>query len=42
MGQEQEQSERQLAFSGFCVDEALMDHAAADAIVLHCLPVPSG
>ena len=42
MGQEQEQSERQLAFSGFCVDEALMDHAAADAIVLHCLPAHRG
>ena len=42
MGQEQEQSERQLAFSGFCVDEALMDRAAADAIVLHCLPAHRG
>ena len=38
MGQEQEQAERERAFAGFRVDQALMDQAAADAIVLHCLP----
>ena len=38
MGQEQEQAEREQAFAGFCVDQALMDQAAPGAIVLHCLP----
>tara|TARA_B100002051_G_scaffold258287_1_gene276513 strand:- start:606 stop:1553 length:948 start_codon:yes stop_codon:yes gene_type:complete len=38
MGQEQEQREREQAFKGFCVDQALMDQAATNAIVLHCLP----
>ena len=42
MGQEQEQAEREQAFSGFCVDQALMDQAAPGAIVLHCLPAHRG
>ena len=42
MGQEQEQAEREQAFSGFCVDQALMDQAASGAIVLHCLPAHRG
>ncbi|AII44892.1 ornithine carbamoyltransferase [Synechococcus sp. KORDI-49] len=42
MGQEQEQAEREQAFAGFCVDQALMDHAAPGAIVLHCLPAHRG
>ena len=42
MGQEQEQAEREQAFSGFCVDQALMDQAAPGAIVLHCLPARRG
>ena len=42
MGQEQEQAERERAFAGFCVDRALMDQAAPDAIVLHCLPAHRG
>ena len=42
MGQEDEQSEREQAFAGFCVDEALMDQASPDAIVLHCLPAHRG
>lgn len=42
MGQEQEQAEREQAFSGFCVDQALMDQAATGAIVLHCLPAHRG
>ena len=42
MGQEAEQAEREQAFSGFCVDQALMDQAAAGAIVLHCLPAHRG
>ena len=42
MGQEAEQAEREQAFAGFCVDQALIEHAAADAIVLHCLPAHRG
>lgn len=42
MGQEQEQTQREQAFSGFCVDRALMDQAAPGAIVLHCLPAHRG
>ena len=42
MGQEEEQAERERAFVGFCVDEALMARAARDAIVLHCLPAHRG
>lgn len=38
MGQEQEQAERERAFANFRVDQDLMDRAASDAIVLHCLP----
>ena len=42
MGQEQEQQEREQAFANFCVNQQLMDQAAADAIVLHCLPAHRG
>ena len=42
MGQEQEQQEREQAFEGFSVDQALMDQAAKGAIVLHCLPAHRG
>ena len=42
MGQEQEQQEREQAFANFCVNQQLMDHAASDAIVLHCLPAHRG
>jgi ornithine carbamoyltransferase len=42
MGQEQEQAEREQAFDGFSVDQALMDQAATGAIVLHCLPAHRG
>jgi ornithine carbamoyltransferase len=42
MGQEQEQAEREQAFAGFCVDQALMDQAAPGAIVLHGLPAHRG
>ena len=38
MGQEQEQAEREQAFKGFCLDEALLAQADPQAIVLHCLP----
>jgi ornithine carbamoyltransferase len=42
MGQEAETAARQLAFAGYCVDEALLAGAASDAIVLHCLPAHRG
>ena len=42
MGQEAEQAQREQAFAGFCVDQALMEQAAADSIVLHCLPAHRG
>lgn len=42
MGQEAETKARLAAFDGFCVDAALMAHAAADAIFLHCLPAHRG
>lgn len=42
MGQEEEQAIRAKAFAGYCVDAALMDRAAADAIFLHCLPAHRG
>jgi ornithine carbamoyltransferase len=42
MGQEQEAEARRKAFAGFCIDGALLRAAAADAIVLHCLPAHRG
>ena len=42
MGQEDEKAEREAAFAGYCVDDAMMDRAAADAIFLHCLPAYRG
>jgi len=42
MGQEAEQAQREIAFAGFRVDEALMAQAAPDAIFLHCLPAHRG
>ncbi len=42
MGQEAEQMQREQAFAGFCVDQALMDLASSEAIVLHCLPAHRG
>lgn len=38
MGQEAEAAERRKVFGRYRVDEALMAHAAAEAIVMHCLP----
>jgi ornithine carbamoyltransferase len=38
MGQEDEAAARSKAFAGFIVDDALMSHAAPNAIFLHCLP----
>lgn len=42
MGQEQEQRQREEAFAGFCLDEALLAAADPRAIVLHCLPAHRG
>ncbi|CAK6699655.1 ornithine carbamoyltransferase [Synechococcus sp. CBW1107] len=42
MGQEQEQTERERAFAGWCLDEALLSEADSRAIVLHCLPAHRG
>ncbi len=38
MGQEQEKIDRETAFAGFCVDRAMMEGAADDALFMHCLP----
>jgi ornithine carbamoyltransferase len=42
MGQEQEQADRERAFAGWCLDEALLSEADPRAIVLHCLPAHRG
>jgi ornithine carbamoyltransferase len=42
MGQEEEQSRRQEAFRGWCLDEDLLAEADSRAIVLHCLPAHRG
>jgi ornithine carbamoyltransferase len=42
MGQEAEKARRIAEFKGFALDEALMSHAPAHAIVLHCLPAYRG
>jgi ornithine carbamoyltransferase len=42
MGQEDERAERLAAFAGFTLDEGLVELAAPDAVVLHCLPAHRG
>jgi ornithine carbamoyltransferase len=42
MGQEAERDTRLRQFEGFGVDDALMTHAANNAIFLHCLPAKRG
>lgn len=42
MGQEAEQQEREKAFVGYCLDDALLTFAKPDCIVLHCLPAHRG
>jgi len=42
MGQEEEAGEREAAFDGFRVDDALMNAASDDSIFLHCLPAYRG
>jgi ornithine carbamoyltransferase len=38
MGQEDDAARRRAAFAGFCIDGAMVSRAAANAVVLHCLP----
>jgi ornithine carbamoyltransferase len=42
MGEEGEQAQREKAFHGFCVDEALLESASRNVMVLHCLPAHRG
>ncbi len=42
MGQEAEQKQREKAFAGYCLDDALLALAKPDSIVLHCLPAHRG
>lgn len=42
MGQEHEREQRLRAFAGMCLDKTLLSHAAADHLVLHCLPAHRG
>ena len=42
MGQEEERAARLAAFEGFTVDETIVEQAAQDAVVLHCLPAHRG
>jgi ornithine carbamoyltransferase len=42
MGEEAEQSAREKAFHGFCVDGDMLEKAARNAMVLHCLPAHRG
>ena len=42
MGQESEQVKREKAFAGYCVDADLMNLAAPEAKLMHCLPAHRG
>jgi ornithine carbamoyltransferase len=42
MGQEDDAARRRAAFAGYCIDAAMVSRAAANAIVLHCLPAHRG
>ncbi|MBF0158743.1 MAG: ornithine carbamoyltransferase [Magnetococcales bacterium] len=42
MGQEQEQQQRLAAFSGYQVNEALMERTAQTSLFMHCLPAHRG
>lgn len=42
MGQEQEQAQRNKVFSGFQVDDAMLQRASRDALFMHCLPAHRG
>ncbi len=42
MGQEEEQTRREVAFDGFIVDDKLMAQADKEALFMHCLPAHRG
>jgi ornithine carbamoyltransferase len=42
MGQEEERAKRLADFAGYTIDEALLEQAAPDVVVLHCLPAHRG
>jgi ornithine carbamoyltransferase len=42
MGQEAERDVRLQAFQGYTIDQALLDEASPEAIVMHCLPAHRG
>ena len=42
MGQEGETASRRRSFAGYQVNEALLRHAAKEALVMHCLPAHRG
>ncbi len=42
MGEEKERSRRLQAFSAFQINSELLDRAARDAVVMHCLPAQRG
>ncbi len=42
MGQEREQQERERAFAGYQINDKLVDLAADDCVVMHCLPAHRG
>ena len=42
MGDEGGEDERRAAFAPYRIDDALLGEAAADAVVLHCLPAHHG
>ena len=42
MGQEDEKATREKAFSGYCVDDKMMQLANRDALFMHCLPAYRG
>lgn len=42
MGHEAEVARRREVFAPFQIDEALLDHAASDALFMHCLPAHRG
>ncbi len=42
MGQEEETAAREKAFAPFQITASLLEHAAPDALFLHCLPAHRG